>query len=167
MRTSTAFFAGALFALAVAGMSLRAGAAFFGSWVECRSGVSGTCLDGTWWQHLDASQKQAAAQGMIASYIAGYRLAEFNVYGDWLDVYGMGTPTMADKAFLARFREESVPVFDGTASGYVAAIDRFYQKYPSKRALELAGVLRCLAARAEFSCDEVGRSALLPWPTGP
>lgn len=167
MRKHVVVVAGMAFAFAVGGISFRAGAAFFGSWVPCTSAAQGTCLDGTWWQHLTASQKQAAAAGMISSYIAGYRLAQFELYSDWLTAYESGTPTKNDKAFLAEFRRVSPPVFSGTTSAYVAAIDRFYAKYPSKRNLEIGGVLRCLAAHAQASCDEVGRSALLPWPTGP
>ncbi len=168
MRNKTAVLV-AVIALALTTVCVRAAGGIFGSWGECNAYVSGACLDGTWWQHLNPSSKQAVAEGMIASYIAGYRLAQFNDYSDWLDTYGSGKETGADKAFLARFRSETngVPVFNESPSAYAAAIDRFYEKYPSKRSLEVAGVLRCLAAHAEFSCDTVGSSELLPWPTGP
>ncbi len=168
MRSKTAI-ALALVALAATTISVRAAAGIFGSWVECNTHVNGLCLDGTWWRSLPASSKQAVAEGMISSYIAGYRLAQFNDVSVWIDSYGSGSETSADKAFLARFRSEQngIPVFNESPSAYAAAIDRFYERYPSKRTLEVAGVLRCLAAHAEFSCDVVGRSTLLPWPTGP
>lgn len=160
------FLALALFA---SGTALGASTPFFGSWVPCSPGIRGICLDGAWWQRLSASQKPAVTEAMIASYLAGYRLAQFNFYSEWLSVYGTGTPTAMDRAFLKRFRNASAdaPEFDRTTSEYVAAIDRFYRIYPRRRTLELGGVLRCLNAHAEFSCDVVGRSDLLPWPTGP
>ena len=168
MRNSIAIAVTA-FALVATIISVRAATGFFGSWGTCNADIRGICLDGTWWQHLSPSSKGAVAEAMISSYIAGYRLAKFNDYSSWLDAYGTGTATSADKAFLQRYRsaENAIPVFDQSPSTYVAAIDRFYQKYPSKRTLELAGVLRCLTAHAEFSCDQVGRAMLLPWPTGP
>ncbi|MGH7737684.1 MAG: hypothetical protein ACREMP_07435 [Candidatus Tyrphobacter sp.] len=159
--------AGAAIAFFIAGMSVQAAAGIFGSWVSCSPGTRGACLDAAWWQHLSPSSKPSVAEGMISSYIAGFRLARFNVYSMWLDAYGTGPQTRADKAFLKYFRSIDAPAFNESPSAYASAIDRFYRKYPSKRRLEVAGVLRCLAAHAQFSCDTVGRSMLLPWPTGP
>jgi hypothetical protein len=159
----------AAFAAFAAGLSVRATAAFFGSWVSCTPISHQICLDGSWWQHLTPSSRQAAAEAMISSYIAGYRLGRFNSYGDWLDAYGTGPQTSADKMFLERFRsaQSAIPRFSESPAAYVAAIDAFYARYPSKRSLALSGVLRCLQDHPEFSCTVVGRSQLLPWPTGP
>lgn len=169
MRLSYALVIVAVLLSFAAGMSAKASASFFGDWGFCKPFVRSICLDGTWWQHLPASAKPLVAEGMISSYIAGYRLGRFNTYSDWLTAYGAGRQTQASTRFLASLRSPGGgdPIFDKSVSAYAAAIDRFYRLYPSKRALEVAGVLRCLASHSRASCDEVGRADLLPWATGP
>ena len=129
-----------------------------------------TGIDGSWWQRLPAAEKPAVLKGMIASYIAAYDLAKFNVYASYLTVYDNSANQKRMSEFISRFRtarQNRIPEFSQSLSHYVAAIDRFYARYPAKRPLDVTGLLRCLRDHAEFSCERVGKSMLLPWPTGP
>ncbi len=169
MRSKLTFLAAGVFAGVVATTSLNAVASYVGSWGPCTSAVQGICLDGSWWLKLPSSAKTPVAEGMISSYMAGYRLGQFFLYSDWLTAYGDGPETPTDKRFLASLRSQfnGAPTYSGTPASYAAAISHFYDKYPAKRTLEVAGVLRCLMNHPEATCDVVGRSELLPWPTGP
>ncbi len=134
--------------------------------------MRGLCggLDGVWWQHLPPAAKLPVVQGMLASYEAAYDLGQFNEYGAYVNAYG-GPSTKEQTAFLKAFRNpKEVVTFSKSAATYLAAIDRFYKTYPSKIALNVTEVLRCLCDKPLFTCDEVGRfdeGGLLPWPTGP
>lgn len=125
--------------------------------------------DGSWWQAIPQSAKAAVVQGMISAYQSAYTLGRFNTYSAYLDAYGSASPGPAFNAFAQRLRSsaDAAPAFGKTSAAYVSAIDRFYRTYPSKKALKVEALLRCLRDNPEYSCDVVGRADLLPWPTGP
>jgi hypothetical protein len=124
-------------------------------------------FDGAWWQRLPAAAKLPVVQGMISSYEAAYGLALFNGYSAMLDASQSGTASKDALAMLRAERSVKEPAFSKSMTAYVASIDAFYKKYPGKIRLNVTGVLRCLQDNPEASCDKVGTSMLLPWPTGP
>jgi hypothetical protein len=123
--------------------------------------------DGTWWRHLSAQAKTSVVQGMIAAYELAYGLGQFNMYSDWLTAYQSDPDKKAASQFIGAVRAGKGPTFSKSTASYVAAIDNFYQRYPAKIAFKVTGLLRCLQDRPEATCDEIGKSELLPWPTGP
>jgi hypothetical protein len=121
--------------------------------------------DGTWWRRLPAAAKAPVVQGMIAAYELAYNQGQFDTVSAWVTAYEDDRNEAASKKFHALVAGRGV-TFSQSTPVYVAAIDRFYARYPAKRALKVMGVLRCLRDNPEASCDQVGTSLLLPWPTG-
>lgn len=121
--------------------------------------------DGTWWQQLSPASKLAVVQSSIAAYQLAYNLGQFDTLSAWATAYESETDRQPAQNFRAAL-EKKTATFSKSPSAYVVAIDRFYQTYPSKLPLKVAGVLRCLQDRPEATCDRVGKSDLLPWPTG-
>ena len=122
--------------------------------------------DGTWWRHLPAAAKAPVVAGAIAAYELAYNEGQFNTMSDFVTAYSSDTDRKADSQFHHLVAGDRGVTFGKSVPEYVAAIDRFYKTYPAKINLKIVGVLRCLRDRAEASCDEVGKSDLLPWPTG-
>lgn len=137
---------------------------------EWCSGARCGGADGVWWQRLPPATKVPIVEGMISSYESAFDLGQFNEYSSYLGVYGNDANQQRMTNFINRLRtsrRNRLPTFSKSSTAYVAAIDRFYARYPLKRALDVSEVLRCLRDQAQISCDTVGRSIVLPWPTGP
>jgi hypothetical protein len=123
--------------------------------------------DGKWWQQLSAQAKTAVVTGMISSYELAYGLAEFSMYSYWLTVYESDPDQQRKSQYRKVMLADKGPVFSKSAASYVAAINSFYARYPAKINFKVTGLLRCLQDHPEATCDEIGKSDLLPWPTGP
>jgi len=121
--------------------------------------------DGTWWRRLPVAAKAPVVQGMIAAYELAYNQGQFDTMTAWLTGYENDNNVAAARAMHARVVQDRV-AFSRSLAFYVASVDRFYARYPARRALKVMGVLRCLRDNPEASCVEVGTALLLPWPTG-
>ncbi|MBV8490819.1 MAG: hypothetical protein JO199_09860, partial [Candidatus Eremiobacteraeota bacterium] len=107
----------------------------------------------------------AVVQSAIATYELAYNLGQFDTLSAWLTAYERDNDRQAAASFRKALSSKNV-TFSQSASAYVAAIDRFYKTYPAKLPLKVTAVLRCLADHPQATCDQVGTSNLLPWPTG-
>ena len=122
--------------------------------------------DGVWWAQLGPAAKLAAVQGMIAAYELAYNEGQFTTVSYWVTAYENDNDQSAASKLHALIVKDRGASFSKSPSAYVAGIDLFYKRYPAKRLLKVVGVLRCLRDHPEATCDEVGKSPLLPWPTG-
>lgn len=160
---------GCLFALIVTVLLAARPPAAFAAVPEWCSGARCGGADGAWWQRLPRATRVPVVAGMISSYESAWDLGQFFEYSSYLSVYGNDADQKRIRAFVKRWQQKrnGPPVFSKSTAAYVAAIDRFYARYPSKLQLDVSEVLRCLRNGAQISCDTVGRSVVLPWPTGP